>query len=492
MMKLKNSRFLFPSLIFSATLLTGLGMGLVYAQTQGDKSSTKPHYPLTKEDLSVMTLQETYRTIADTCLPTVVSLAVESVVTEESAGFDPFSEQDEFLRRFFGQPPAKKQPRERKGQAFGSGFLISEDGYLISNHHVVNKAKKITVKFSDSGKEYEGKLIGTDPDTDLALVKIEGHGFPYLALGNSDLLRIGDIVVAIGNPFGLTSTFTTGVVSAKGRNQISEGPRFQNFIQSDVAINPGNSGGPLININGEVVGINSMILSQSGGNIGIAFSIPITMAKEVVEQLKNKGSVTRGWLGVAIVDISPEMAKDLEVTAGKGVYVSEVTAGSPAEKAGIKAADIILDFNGTSLATTRDLINVVSRTAPGTTVAVQVLRANKKVTLKVLVEGKASQVTATEKQPTPEVEKKPSNNYFGIVVSEQAKGLVITDIDKGSPFKDLEIRPGDVIKMIDYEEVSKLADYQKLMESKKNNEKILFHIQRGNSVQPVVIRPKAK
>ncbi len=445
----------------------------------------KSEPPLSKETLATLSLQETYRAIADKNIPTVVSIQVEATVSGE--GMDPMADQDEFFRRFFGMPAPKRQ--ERKAQSFGSGFLISKDGYLISNDHVVKNAKKITVKFGGETKEYEAKLIGTDPDTDLALLKIEGKDFPFVSLGNSDQLKIGDIVVAIGNPFGLASTFTTGVVSATGRNQISEGPRFQNFIQSDVAINPGNSGGPLINIYGEVVGINSMILSRGGGNIGIAFSIPVNLAKEVVEQLKAKGSVTRGWLGVVIVDISPEMAKDLDVSQ-KGVYIPEVSPGSPAEKGGIKAADIILEFDGKEVKNTQDLINRVGRTTPGNTVNLLIQRANKKITLKITIEGKTSgQVAATSPKDNPKASK--TSGTFGLTVQEnKGGGVQIVSLDEDSPFRAKDVRPGDVIRMVNYEDVNSLADYQRLIEAGKNLDRMLFHIQRGNALQPVLIRLK--
>ncbi|MBL8993587.1 MAG: Do family serine endopeptidase [Spirochaetia bacterium] len=444
--------------------------------------------PLTRETLSSMSLQETYRAIADRNIPAVVSIQVEATISSPEGG-DGLADQDEFFRRFFGLPAPKSKPQERRAQAFGSGFLISKDGYLISNDHVVKNAKKITVKFANETKEYEAKLIGTDPDTDLALLKIDGKDLPFVSLGNSDQLKIGDIVVAIGNPFGLASTFTTGVVSATGRNQISEGPRFQNFIQSDVAINPGNSGGPLINIFGEVVGINSMILSRGGGNIGIAFSIPITLAKEVIDQLKAKGSVTRGWLGVVIVDISPEMSKDLDVPQ-KGVYVPEVSAGSPAEKAGVKAADIILEFDGKDVKNTQDLINRVGRTAPGSTINLLVQRANKKVTLKVVIEGKTSgQVAASAPKENPKSQK--SGSAFGLVVQEtRGGGVIISSVDEDSPFREKDVRPGDVIRMVNYEDVGNLNDYNRLAEAAKGAERVIFHIQRGSSLQPVVIRPK--
>jgi Do/DeqQ family serine protease len=445
--------------------------------------------PLTREQLSGMGLQDTYRTIADRSLPAVVSLYVEVAVEDNK---EEVGDMDDFFNFFFGNPrrggrQRPNQPKERTQQAFGSGFLVSEDGYLLSNDHVVRTARKITVKFAN-GTEYPAKLMGSDADTDLALLKIEGKGFAHLSLGDSDVLRVGDIVVAVGNPFGLQSTFTTGVVSAKGRTQLAEGPRFQNFIQTDVAINPGNSGGPLINIFGEVVGINSMILSRSGGSMGLSFSIPVNMAKEVMDQLKTKGSVTRGWLGVGVIDLSAEKAKELDIPA-KGVYIPEVYSNSPAEKAGLKPADILLEFNGKEIASSQELINLVGRTPPGTKINLVVLRANVKKPLSVVIEPRPAQQTPSAIGGRADDGKPAPTPYLGLNVKEDKGGVVVVGMDEDSPFRGYDVRRGDSIYQIDYNPVANLADYTKFMEQAKTKGKAIVIFRRGNAVSyPFVVR----
>lgn len=449
--------------------------------------------PLTREILSSLSLQDTYRTIADRALPAVVSVYVETVVEDGEAAAEGGNEMD-FFDFFFGNPRRgmRREPRERVQQGFGSGFLISADGYLLSNDHVVKNARKITVKFGD-GRELPGKLVGTDSDTDLALIKVEGTGFTFLPLGDSDHLRVGDIVVAIGNPFGLQSTFTTGVVSAKGRNQLSEGPRFQNFIQTDVAINPGNSGGPLINIFGEVVGINSMILSRSGGSMGLSFSIPVNMAKEVAEQIKTKGQVVRGWLGVGILEITADKAKELDIPA-KGVYVPEVFSNSPAERAGIRPADIILEFNGKEMNGPQDLIQAVGRTAPGTKVNLTILRANEKKQVPITIEPRPQQAVASSQGGRADDGKPAPAPYMGLTVVEDKGGVMITGMTEDSVFRGgrLEVRRGDYIHSVDYQPVATLADYTRFMEAAKAKGKAIIILRRGTVVSVPYVVPLKK
>ncbi|MBN8218650.1 MAG: Do family serine endopeptidase, partial [Spirochaetes bacterium] len=443
---------------------------------------------LTREQLSGLSLQDTYRTIADRSLSAVVSVYVE-VALEESPEIG--GDMDDFFNFFFGNPrrgkPRPNQPRERTQQAFGSGFLISEDGYLLSNDHVVHNARKITVKFAN-GTEYPAKVVGTDADTDLALLKIEGKAFTHLSLGDSDVLRVGDIVVAVGNPFGLQSTFTTGVVSAKGRTQLAEGPRFQNFIQTDVAINPGNSGGPLINIFGEVVGINSMILSRSGGSMGLSFSIPVNMAKEVIEQLKTKGSVTRGWLGVGVMDLTADKAKELDIPA-KGVYLPEIYSNSPAEKAGLKPADILIEFNGKEIPNSQELVNLVGRTPPGTRITLTVLRANEKKQFTAVIETRPAQQTPSTSGGKADDGKPAPTPYLGLHVKEDKAGVVVTGMEDDSPFRGYDVRRGDLIYQVDYNTVANLADYTKFMDAAKAKGKAIVIFRRGNAVSyPFVVR----
>jgi len=274
-------------------------------------------------------------------------------------------------------------PRKFQQRGQGSGFIISKDGYILINNHVVGDADLIKVKLSD-GREFKAKVIGTDPQSDVAVIKIDATNLPVLRLGDSDKLEVGEWVIAIGNPFGLSQTVTVGVVSAKGRSRIGIND-YEDFIQTDAAINPGNSGGPLVNIHGEAVGMNTAIFSRSGGYMGIGFAIPINMAKAIKDQLLKKGKVTRGWLGVVIQDIDEELAKSFGLEKTEGVLIAEVSEGSPAEKAGLKQGDIILRLNGKKVDDLGELRNKIALTAPGTKVKLEVLRENKRRTIQVTI-----------------------------------------------------------------------------------------------------------
>ena len=307
---------------------------------------------------SLRMMGKTFASVAKRVSPAVVFVKVEKVVESQPnvqffapfGGDNPFG--DDFLQRFFGTPSPQEQPRQfrqipRQHQRIvgqGSGFIISPDGYIMTNNHVVGDADKVTVKLED-GREFIAKTVGTDPHTDVALIKIDAKNLPVLALGNSDALEVGEWVLAIGNPFGLSHTLTAGIVSAKGRSSLGLAD-YENFIQTDAAINPGNSGGPLVDLNDKAVGMNTAIFSQSGGYMGIGFAIPINMAKAIKDQLIKTGSVTRGYLGIVIQDLTPELAKSFGLDDHNGILVAEVTENSPAEKAGLRQGDVIVEFNG--------------------------------------------------------------------------------------------------------------------------------------------------
>ena len=383
--------------------------------------------------------------------PAVVHIKVVSVVKaanqmegippEWSGRGNPFGEDSPFRGFPFGeQPPSGRQ----RGQ--GSGFIIRHDGIILTNNHVVENAKEINVTLSD-GREYSAHLLGRDPKTDLAVIKIDAKGdLPIAPLGDSSALHVGDWVVAIGNPFGLSNTVTAGIVSAKGR---AIGGPYDNFIQTDASINPGNSGGPLFDEQGNVVGINSAIFSQSGGNIGIGFAIPINMAKELMPQLETTGHITRGWLGVAIQKVTPDLAESLGVDAGHGALVAQVNSGGPAEKAGLKAGDVITKWDGKSVDTQHDLPMLVAETEVGKTVDVEVLRNGKTKTFDVTV--------AKMTDDTAENDAVPARAKWGLALrdltpAERAKrklddgqGVLVTGVAPGSPASEAGIKPGDVI-----------------------------------------------
>ncbi len=288
----------------------------------------------------------------------------------------------EMLRRFFEGMEDQLPMPESEGESLGSGFVISKDGYILTNHHVVADATRIIVRMQD-GSEKDAELIGSDPRSDLALLKVDGNGLPVVRIGSSAKLKVGEWVLAIGAPFGFESTVTAGIVSAKGRSLPSE--NYVPFIQTDVAINPGNSGGPLFNLDGEVIGINSQIVSRSGGFMGLSFAIPIDMAMEVVAQLKDKGRVSRGWLGVLIQPVDRELAESFGLDKPSGALVSQVMPDSPAEKAGFMVGDVVVGFNGREIAQSGQLPQLVGVLAPGTRAEAEVIRNGKSKTLKVTV-----------------------------------------------------------------------------------------------------------
>lgn len=329
--------------------------------------------------------------------PVVVNISTTQV--SEGRGShefsSPFGDEDpfnDFWRRFFGGPAPRGPQRQR---SLGSGFIIDGDGSILTNNHVVENAQKIVVKLAADDQEYEAKVIGRDPKTDIAVIKINAKtNLPAATFGDSDRLEVGEWVVAIGNPFGLDSTVTSGIVSAKGRH-IGQGP-YDNFIQTDASINPGNSGGPLINLRGEVIGINTAIFSRTGGNMGIGFAIPINLVKEVLPQLRGKGKVTRGFLGVLIQKVTPEIAESLGMDKGNGALVANVTKDGPADKAGVKVGDVIIEFDGKEVKDSSDLPIIVARTPVDRRARMKVLRDKKEITLTVSVgELKDAEVVAS-------------------------------------------------------------------------------------------------
>jgi serine protease Do len=408
-------------------------------------------------------------------------------------GNDPFSD---FWRRFFGdQFGAPGGPPAAPRRGLGSGFIIDQKGLVLTNNHVVENADKITVKLSDE-REFDAKVVGRDPKTDLAVIQInDGKGkFPAAPLGDSSRLQVGEWVVAMGSPFGLDNTLTAGVVSAKGR-QIGAGP-YDNFIQTDASINPGNSGGPLVNLRGEVIGINTAIFSRTGGNLGIGFAIPINSAKEILPELINKGKVTRGWLGVSIQRITPEIAQALGLEKNQGALVSSVVEGSPAAQAGVQAGDVIVDFAGERIDDSSKLPAIVARTEVGKNVNMTVLRDKKRMPLSVkIAELKEEEVVASAPQSgnlgmtvqnmTPELAKTLGLN--------RAEGVVITSVEPQSTAAEAGLQRGDVILEVDRKKISNAAELRKTLDGAKPGANLLFLIQRGgNSVFLALKNPDGK
>ncbi len=433
---------------------------------------------------------ETFSKLAEKLKPAVVNISTTMVVKQHPffrGRPSPFGEQDpfrEFWERFFGG----EIPREFQTKSLGSGFIINKEGYIVTNNHVVENAKEILVTLHNE-KDYKAEVIGGDKKTDLALIKIDAkNDLPVAPLGDSDKLEVGEWVIAIGNPFGFAETVTAGIVSAKGR-VIGAGP-YDDFIQTDAAINPGNSGGPLFNLWGEVVGINTAIVATGQG---IGFAIPVNMAKDVISQLKEKGRVVRGWLGVGIQRVTAELAKSFGLEEAKGALVSQVFKGDPADRAGIKQGDIILEFDDKEIKEFGDLSRLAASTPPGKTVKVKVFRDGKILNFDVAV---------AEMKEAKEVVEAPSEKPLGLTVQnitpeiarglglEEASGVVVTEVTSGSPAAEGGLRKGDVIQEVNRQPVENIEDFGRTIEEAKSQESILFLIRRGESSLFLTVSPK--
>jgi serine protease Do len=380
-----------------------------------------------------------YAPVVERVMPAVVTIRVE-----KRPGFVPTGQQQipEELRRFFGdqlpQGPRPRAPRVQRG--LGSGVIVSKDGYILTNNHVVEGSDKVRVEMPDK-RAFTAKVIGTDPETDLAVVKIEGRDLPTLVIGDSDAVKVGDAVLALGNPLGVGETVTSGIISAKGRTTNGDG--YQDFLQTDAAINHGNSGGALVNAAGQLIGIPSQIMSVSEGNIGLGFAIPSNMAKHVMDQLVMNGKVRRAKLGVTVQRITPEMASTLGLPSANGALISNVDAGSAAAKAGLKQGDVVTQYNGKAVADNNQLRNAVASTTPGTTVQLQILRDGKTETLRA---------TVGELAPAKEVTSAPSEargeGRYGMTVQSTPKGLAVTQLDPSGRAAESGMQEGDIIEKV--------------------------------------------
>jgi len=401
-----------------------------------------------------------------------------------NGGGDPFEQ----FRHFFGQ-----MPHEYKQHGLGSGVIISPDGYILTNNHVVGHADEIHVTLVDK-REFTAKVIGKDPKTDLALIKIDSkEPLPMAELGNSSAAEVGDWVIAIGSPFGFNLTVTAGIISAKGR---ALGGNYDNFIQTDASINPGNSGGPLFNTQGQVIGINTAIYSSTGSNAGIGFAIPIDLAKSVVDQLKEHGHVVRGWLGVEIQEVTPDLAKSFGLAAPNGALVAGVEKGGPAAKAGIERGDIIVKFDGQDVHDQHDLPELVAQTQLNKSVPVEVVRGGKHLTIDATIAELKDQQVASAKGP-----EEPGSNW-GMQVqditpeiaqqlgTQNTKGVVIRSVRPDSPAADAGLQPGDIVAEIDHKKVGSADEFAALAKDvQKHKGSALLLVQRGNATLYTVINP---
>ena len=462
---------------FSILLIVGVLLAISY------------HGATASKDATVQMIPADFSTLAEAARPGVVN--IRTVRTIQGGG--------PVFKHFFGEPFGKGNPfedfsgpgpkgpqRQFKQQSLGSGFILDREGHVVTNNHVVENAVKIKVKLAD-GKEFEAQVVGRDPNTDLALIKIKGsNGLTPLPTGDSDKLRVGSWVLAIGSPFGLEQTVTSGIVSAKGR-VIGAGP-YDDFIQTDASINPGNSGGPLLNMKGEVVGINTAIFSRGGGNVGVGFAIPVNMANGIIAQLKDAGEVTRGWLGVGIQNLTPELAEYYGAEDNQGALVTQVFDGDPADRAGIRKGDIITAVDGKKIATSRELSQEVANSRVGEKVSVSVLRDGRERSVEVeLTKRKDSRLSLRD----PADDSGAENGDLGLKLSELTpdtarrlglesveQGVVVTGVDPEGKGAEAGIEPGDLIKEINRERIGSLKDYRMQMAAVNSGDEVKLLIQR--------------
>ncbi len=441
--------------------------------------------------------QNSYADVVNRVAPAVVTVRSERRVrTAEQFPFfnDPFF-RDFFEDRFRNLP---REPQERVQRGLGSGVIVNADGYLLTNHHVVDGSADIRVELTDR-RTYSAKVVGSDPPSDLAVLKVDARGLPVLPLGDSDRVRVGDVVLAVGNPLGLGQTVTMGIISAKGRSTGLSDGSFEDFLQTDAPINTGNSGGALVNTNGELVGINSQILSPSGGNIGLGFAIPANMAKSVMDQLLKTGKVRRGMIGVTIQPVTSDVASSLGLSEVRGALVSAVQPGSPAERAGIRRGDVIVSLNDAPVSDSNSLRNQVARMQPGSEVTLMISRDNREQELRVtLGELPADRRTAGDDAPSGgsdsgklglRVEPLTPALAARLNLTGVAQGLVVTDADPAGPAAEAGVRENDVIEEVNRQPVRSVGDLQAAIQRTGTRPALLL-INRGGASIFLTIRPR--
>jgi serine protease Do len=429
--------------------------------------------------------------------PSVVNIYTTKTIKQAPAVSPLFD--DPFFRQFFGAP-FESIPRERREQALGSGVIVSEDGYLLTNNHVVENADEIKVALADDKTVYDAKLIGTDPQTDIAVLKIEGRKLPAIVIGDSDTVEVGDTVLALGNPFGVGQTVTMGIVSAKGRAGMGI-VDYEDFIQTDAPINPGNSGGALVDVEGRLVGINTAIFSRSGGNNGIGFAVPINLARFVMERLVTEGKVTRGYLGVMIQPVTPDLAKAFDLPDASGALVGQVTEGSPAERAGLKEGDVIVEFNGKKVIDSRHLRLMVAQTPPDTEATLRIIRdgQSRSVTVKLgelpreglaragsLQRGSSGDLLDGVTVDDLDVRTRRQFN-----IPNRVQGALVVNVDPDSPAAAAGLRPGDVILEINRRPVTSADEAVRLSKGIEGDTVLLRVWSQGGS-RYVVVKGKSR
>ena len=456
--------------------------GLVAAGTAPSAKATAP-----AAAVAPVAAVSSYAPVVDEVMPAVVTIRVE-----KKAQMIPTDSQmpDEMLRRFFG--PGMQIPRQPRGieRGVGSGVLVTHDGYILTNNHVVDGATEVRVELPDR-RTFDAKVVGTDAPTDLAVVKVEAKDLPTLPIGDSDAVKVGDVVLAVGNPLNIGETVTSGIISAKGRTTNLGGDGYENFLQTDAAINHGNSGGALVNTSGQLIGINSQIMSPSDGNIGIGFAIPSNMAKNVMDQLIKSGTVRRGMLGVKVQPISPDMAAAMNLPSSQGAVVSDVDEGSPAAHAGLRQGDVITQFNGKAVSDSNQLRNMVASTAPGSTVSLEVLRHGKTDN----VEATLGELKGTKTAESSASSDESDHGKFGMSVQPLTpdiaqqlqlprftKGVVVAGVEPDGIAAESGLAEGDVIEKVNGQPVSTVDQLKSALDNNSGKPSLLLVNKKGSEI----------
>ncbi|MFZ5996332.1 MAG: DegQ family serine endoprotease [Nitrospirota bacterium] len=476
-----------PAILLIGFLLGGITYYLL------SKSIAPTYIPFTpRVPGSIVESSTAFSEIVRAVSPSVVNISSIKTLKRQPTPFDEFFD--------FLYPFPDGNAKRWKEQSLGSGVIVSADGYIVTNNHVVEQSDDIKVILFDK-RSFRAKIIGADPKTDLAIIKINAKDLPVVPWGDSERLQVGEFVLAIGNPFGLRHTVTMGIISAVGRADVGIAD-YENFIQTDAAINPGNSGGPLVNIKGELIGINTAIFSKTGGYQGIGFAVPSGMVRVVMEQLISKGKVTRGWIGVTIQELTPEIAQKFNLKTSDGALVSDVVKGSPAHKAGIMRGDIILEFDGKKISDVGVLRNMVAQSRVGSQVPIRLLRGGKDL----MVTATITELPSDGTEPAPGAPQRPEEEesvLSGIAavdlnraiakqlgVDKDEKGVVIIKVEPGSPADEAGIRKGDIIQEIDRQKINNLNDFNRVISKTKADDAVLLFINRNGRKFYVAVSPQ--
>ena len=490
-------------IIAGVFLITGVAVGIVFSSRLGwlpnAASSPAEGAATTAPALSGPT-PPNFVPVVKAVMPAVVNISTRRTVRSQGGEVPSQFQDDPFFRQFFGEEFFHRfqMPRERRESSLGSGVIVDSAGYIVTNNHVVAKADEIKVLLNDK-REFTGKVVGTDPKSDIAIVKINAKDLPVIPWGDSDKLDIGEYVLAIGNPFGLNQTVTQGIVSAVGRANVGIAD-YEDFIQTDAAINPGNSGGALVNARGQLVGINTAIFSRSGGYMGIGFAVPSNMTRAVMDSLIKTGKVVRGWLGVSIQEVTPDLAKQFGMKEARGALVNEVIPDSPAAAAGIQGGDIITAFNGKAVDSPSTLRNTVAQTLVGKSVKVDVLREKKSLTVDVKISEQPKDIAQVEGETAQgdgkdtalagvEVRNLTPDIARQLGLPPGTTGVVIAGVEQGSAAEEAGLQEGDVIMQINRQPVRNIGDFKRLAGKLSKKDSSLFLINRQGRKLFLAIRP---